>query len=516
MKKETITAGMCIILLIAAGGYWYRDSLKKSQKISELENECSSLKDQYEDLLNEYNDLKTQYEALSGKYTSLKNDLLQDTKNLQGKYDALLKDYTDLKKQYETLLENISQKEKHDVLSEEYIPPFGMCQVFWCDAVCRNYTVEAGVKWIREDFLWENIEPTKGNFDFSGYDERVDKALAEGFNIIGICAYNNPWSSGDSAPHTEQQYQDYANYVSALVQRYRGKIRYWEIWNEPDARDFWRPIPDPIDYTNLLKYAYTAAKEADPSVRIIGLGGVDSGNIEYIRTVFQNGGLNYMDILSLHTYCDPEIYETSPQYLSMEIIKNLLSEYDSNIPIWVTEVGYSTYSKGVNEDRQAELLVRVYISLLSEGVENIIWYRLIDEQNAPPDDREFHFGILNSDSTPRKSYYSYKNMATLLEGYRFSKEYNIGEDCKAVLFKRGMNEKILVLWTYGEKIDERGNIISKYEKNISLKIKGDIVNVIDIYGQNVQSWKIKNSILTIKINDSPVYIKGNFDIITDS
>lgn len=519
MKKETIAIGICIILLITVAGYWYRDSVKKSQEISELENKRSTLKNQYDALLDDYNDLKNQYDALLGNNTDLQNKydtLLENSADLQSQYEALLSNYNDLKKQYESLLENNTDlQDKYDVLPGKYTSPFGMCQVFWCDAVCRNYAVEAKVKWIREDFLWQNIEPTKGNFDFSGYDERVDEVLADGFNIIGICAYNNPWSSGNVAPNTEEHYQDYANYVSALVQRYKGKIMYWEIWNEPDVDHFWRPEPDAINYTNLLKYAYIAAKEVDPSVKILGLGGVDSGNTEYIKTAFQNGALNYMDIIALHPYGDSAIFEISTQYQSLDVIKNLMSNYNSNIPIWVTEVGYPTYNKGINEGRQAELLVRVYISLLSKGVENIFWYNLIDDPDYAPaeDDTVPHFGLFDSNLSPRKSYFSYKNMATLLEGYKVSKEYNIGEDCKAILFEKSTNEQILILWTYGEEIDERGNIIYSYEKNINLKILGNIDDVINIYGQSVQSWEIQNSILTIKIDNSPIYIKGDFDIV---
>ncbi len=405
--------------------------------------------------------------------------------------------------------------------------PFGACQVYWSrstaeeEAVCHNLALDAKVKWIRQDFVWQHIEPTRGTFNFSGYDEMVEDALANGFNILGICApggdhqYANPWSSGDVSPHTEEQYQDYANFVSALVQRYKGKVMYWEIWNEPDIDEFWRPQPDAVNYTNLLKHAYIAAKEADPSVKIVGLGGVDPGKTEYIRTAFQNGALDYMDVISLHPYGDSPIFERSFQYQNLDVIKNLMSEYDSALPIWATETSYTTYSQGLSEERHAELLVRVYLSLLSQGVETIFWYVLADDPKCAPaeDDSAPHPGLLDSNLLPRKAYYAYKNMAVLLEGYRFSKEYDIGEDGKALLFERSADEQILALWTYGEEIDERGNIISRCEKSVGLTIKGNVRDVIDIYGQSLPSTDASGLVLTIKIDDSPVFIKGSFDVV---
>jgi len=405
----------------------------------------------------------------------------------------------------------------------QIVSPFGICQVYsnWTElAPHRDSALSANVKWIREDFVWQQIEPTKGSFDFSVYDNIVDDALANGFNILGICApggaeeYANPWSSGSASPNTDEHYQDYADFVAALVQRYKGKVTHWEIWNEPDGEEYWKPQPNVIDYVSLLKRAYTTAKEVDPSVKIVGMGGVDSGNTNYISTAFQNGALDYMDIISVHPYGDSAIFEASTQYQNLDVIENLISTYGASTPIWATEVGYFTYDEGVDEDRQAELLVRVYLSLLSKGVKNVFWYNLADDPNYAPvgDNSVPHPGLFDGNLSPRKTYYSYKTMATLLEGHEFSKEYNLGETCKAVLFENSTAENVLVLWTYGEQIDERGNVTSAQEKNISLTVTRMVDNILDIYGQPAQQLSLENSTLTVKINNSPIYVIGEFSI----
>jgi GH35 family endo-1,4-beta-xylanase len=63
---------------------------------------------------------------------------------------------------------------------------------------------------------------------------------------------------------------DFGNYVYAVVSRYRGHIRYYQIWNEPNIYPEWgEQAVDPEGYTRLLCEAYRRAKEADPDAVII-------------------------------------------------------------------------------------------------------------------------------------------------------------------------------------------------------------------------------------------------------
>jgi len=399
---------------------------------------------------------------------------------------------------------------------------FGMCHVLWCRAVaedetqCRDLAEQANVNWVRIDFTWADIEPAQGTFDFAGHDQLVDEGIAQGFTIIGVIVYNNPWSSGNDSPATAQQRQDYADYVTTLVLRYQNKVTYWEIWNEPDGENFWKPAPNAADYTELLKSAYAAAKAADPSVNIIGLGGVDPGKTEYITTTFQNGALDNMDIVSFHPYCDPDIYETCFQTTNFTAIKNLMAQYNSSIPVWATEVGYPTYAQGVSEARQAEMLVRVHASLLSSGYENVVWYKIADETNAESDenDRERHFGVLASDLSAKPAYNSYKYLTTTLDGYKLSKEYYVCDTCKAVMFdKTSTGEEVLLLWTYGETVDANGNVTAADEQNISLTISGSISGVTDIFGQDSAAVSASGTTLFGTINNSPIYVMGDFEIV---
>ena len=50
-----------------------------------------------------------------------------------------------------------------------------------------------------------------------------------------------------------------------MAQRYKGKIKYYQIWNEPNLESEWNGQQvDAARYVELLKGAYQRIKAADP------------------------------------------------------------------------------------------------------------------------------------------------------------------------------------------------------------------------------------------------------------
>lgn len=118
-------------------------------------------------------------------------------------------------------------------------------------------------------FLWRTVEPEKGKWLFDEADKAVAYHEKYGIEILGILAAAPEWATGP--PNFEawpgklpgsDHFEDWANYVSKLVSRYKGRIKYWEVWNEPYGL--------PADfYFELVKKAYVAAKRARPGVQIV-------------------------------------------------------------------------------------------------------------------------------------------------------------------------------------------------------------------------------------------------------
>ena len=113
-------------------------------------------------------------------------------------------------------------------------------------AMSKIYGANTGS--VRIVALWKLMEIAQGAIDFSALDNRVNAAYSAGLRIV-ITFYGIPnWANGSppacdfwqgqcSAPPTSSTY--FGNFASAVANRYRTKVFYYEIWNEPDENVFW-------------------------------------------------------------------------------------------------------------------------------------------------------------------------------------------------------------------------------------------------------------------------------------
>ncbi|MDI6783714.1 MAG: cellulase family glycosylhydrolase, partial [bacterium] len=279
---------------------------------------------------------------------------------------------------------------------------------------------EAGIKLIRDEIYWSNLEKEKGKIIFpENYIQNVDITLANGIEPLIILDYGNPNYDNGRPPYTEEGRAAFARYCSAVVSKFKGKIKYFEIWNEPNIAGFWKPEPNPKDYFLLLKAAYTACKSANPNCVI--LGGATSGvDTTFLETVFQTGGLQYMDILSLHPYTGVSP-EENDLIGKLNAAWKLTEKYGKPLRIWITEVGYPTHTSanGFLEETQSDYLVRTYLQSLASGfVDSVFWYWFGPDG---PDETysEDRFGIIRADWSQKPGYIAYKTMTEQLRKARY-------------------------------------------------------------------------------------------------
>ena len=78
---------------------------------------------------------------------------------------------------------------------------------------------------------WQEIEPTRGSFDFAAYDELVGEASARGVPLLGTLLYGATWANAMATdeyfPPTDPK--DFCDFAAAAAARYQGKIAAWEI-----------------------------------------------------------------------------------------------------------------------------------------------------------------------------------------------------------------------------------------------------------------------------------------------
>lgn len=90
----------------------------------------------------------------------------------------------------------------------------------------------------------------------------------------------------------------WSEYVRQLVSHFKGRIKYYEVWNEPP--NFTGKDQTPADYAKLVRASCIAAKEADPDCPV-GLT-AKSAHIQYFEAVIKAGAADHFDWISLHPY----------------------------------------------------------------------------------------------------------------------------------------------------------------------------------------------------------------------
>ena len=136
---------------------------------------------------------------------------------------------------------------------------------------------QAKIDWVRLGLYWQDVEPSPGQFDFQADDALIASTRATQLNVLAILAYSTTWSTsapadspGNLTHYPPRDYGEWANYVAAVVTRYKGDVHYWEVWNEPDLAEFWNGTP--AQYAALLAVTSATIKQIDPTATIV-LGG---------------------------------------------------------------------------------------------------------------------------------------------------------------------------------------------------------------------------------------------------
>ncbi len=315
---------------------------------------------------------------------------------------------------------------------------------------------EAGFYWLRQEFPWEDIEiHGKGDFQdrrhepyrsaWEKYDHIV--ALAEQYGMELIVRLSNPpaWSraQGDAVgPYAPpDDYQDFADFVYAVVSRYRGRVRYYQLWNEPNIYPEWGVYPiSPEDYTELLRVGATAARAADPDVVIIAGAlaatialqpdapppGNSLNDLVFLQRMYDAGAAPYFDIMAAQGYglfSGPTDRRLHPRVLNfghVQFIRDVMvANGDAHKPVWISEMNWNAAPEDVEPrygrvtlEQQARYLPLAYERIRREwpwvGVANV-WYlkRATDEweRNRQP---EAYFRLLAPDFTPMPVYESMK------------------------------------------------------------------------------------------------------------
>ncbi len=306
--------------------------------------------------------------------------------------------------------------------------------------------VDLGVRWIRADLTWTEVQPTgPATYRWEAFDRVVAAARARGLEVLPILAYTPAWARDAGCERFScppRQAKEFARFAREAVARYGPQgVKTWEIWNEPNFTTFW-PNPDAGRYATLLDVTSRKVHRADKSATILlgGLAAVDSswapgsvGPVDFLDQVCDHDACSRVDGVSYHPYTYPypasyaapwfdtaweKISSTSPS------LRSVLDAHGmSGVKVWATEDGAPTGGNGtaadgtwasltpttdhVTEDWQATLAAdAVDTAVSSDDVVALFWYTNQDNPRAPG--REAYFGLRRSDGTKKPSWSAFR------------------------------------------------------------------------------------------------------------
>ena len=353
---------------------------------------------------------------------------------------------------------------------------------------------DGGFKFIRMDLGWGGIEREKGVYNFGRYDALTEGCLKRGIRILYIVDYSNKLYESDLSVRTAEGREAFAAFAETAAKRYAGKGILWEIWNEPNIKQFWRPQPSVDDYCALVEATAPHIREADPSGLV--LAPATSGiPFDWLEECFKRGLLKWIDALSVHPYRPHPPENVLRDYSRLRELNSRYAPEGKEMPIISGEWGYSLINwdkSSLSEEQQGQYLAREFLVNLYQGIPISIWYDWKDD-GTDPNEREHHFGTVTHDLNPKPAYLAAKTLAHILEGYSVVKRIDLEDERDFALELGNGQNRAIAFWTVNP------------EHEATLPIATGEGTLITMYGEKETiSWS--DDTLKVSLSGSPQYL----------
>jgi hypothetical protein len=319
---------------------------------------------------------------------------------------------------------------------------------FWKKEKTMQMIQEGGFKWIKQIFAWNELEFRKGYFyddkfkkpSWQKFDEIVDLAQKYNIQIVARLDQTPAWAkpSGGVPGGRPENFNDYADFLKEFVKHYKGKVKYIQVWNEPNLEREWMPGKQvqPRQYAEMLKIAYKAVKETDPSVRIMAAPlaittdtNLNMPELDFLREMYKAGAKESFDIMPANAYGLEYAPEDAPDpkklnFRRVELLRKIMEENgDSNKSIWFNEFGWNASPanmpkekltwRRVTEQQQSEYTVRAIQYARKNypwfGVALLWFFRQVGD--IPDSSSEQYFQVVTKDFVPKPVYNAVKEDA---------------------------------------------------------------------------------------------------------
>lgn len=344
---------------------------------------------------------------------------------------------------------------------------------------------------------WAAVEQVKGVYRVPA---EVDRAIAEsqraGVETLLTLAYGNnlyqrqesqpnagpTWQRGhpflQCAPTTDEAVEGFARYCGYMARHFRGRVRYFEVWNEENGWFFddWARVSDVSlvrAYGRALKAAAQAVKEANPEAIVV-FGGTAGSTLDYPRIALEEGAGPWIDAFAFHPYGHPTPEAAPDNYLAqvgermewqprpasvpdyeeeIAALRELLHRYNPDMQVWADEMNWFAPGEPARSDMgdlseltQAKHLSRFYALNAWLGC-GAVWWSMYNANGV----QEWAV-VRSADYTPRPAWYAAQYASTVLDDVRQADDATVEvvgtppADLMLKPFRNGRGELLVGLW----------------------------------------------------------------------
>ncbi|MBA8989470.1 hypothetical protein FHW23_000702 [Curtobacterium pusillum] len=301
---------------------------------------------------------------------------------------------------------------------------FGFTGSAWQPGVLAPLVATAGIATVRDTQEWGGAESTKDVYDFTDYRTYRQVLVRNGLTDLPVLSFNNANYDGGATPYTDEGRAGFAQYAVHLVEQ-NPHVEYVEVFNEWNSPTFGDRGNGPADcrsdyYFLLLEATVTELRKHYPKLKYVApaTSGVP---IDWLKDVFDRGGLDYLDAVSIHPYC----YPAAPDQLAQQVtqVQQLIAGYGKQRDVWITELGWTSADTqlSVDDRSQASYAVQGATTAYAAGVRDFFWYDFMNDGTAAGE-TEDNFGMVatvaDGRTRPKPAYVAYANLARQLASGR--------------------------------------------------------------------------------------------------
>lgn len=235
---------------------------------------------------------------------------------------------------------------------------------------------------------WASLESVRGQWDFNRLDKYVALSLQHGIEPVLVLGNSPVWASsrpleasayGRGGAAEPRSLSDWENYVRTVATRYHGRVRYYEIWNEPNLTQFFSGSVKTM--LELARVAHIVLKNVDPTIQVLSPSPTEKRGIKWLDEFLRLGGGDHVDIIAYHFYVRP----APPEQMVILIgdVRQLMDRHgQGKKPLWNTESGWDILNTGQESVRSnalsgslaADFVTRALVLNWVSGVSRFYWY----------------------------------------------------------------------------------------------------------------------------------------------